>query len=119
MENLLEKAKEYRAVKTIVDRMENEDKVTQTDPQYKQAQEKLDKARIAFLSAAKETFVTLFYPVKDNKLRSANFLMEFTGNAFNGEEQVRKVLIECRKLEEDVSSDMFRQNANKGFPAKK
>ena len=109
MENLLEKAKEYRAVKTIVDRMENEDKVTQTDPQYKQAQEKLDKARIAFLSAAKETFVTLFYPVKDNKLRSANFLMEFTGNAFNGEEQVRKVLIECRKLEEDVSSDMFRQ----------
>lgn len=43
MENLLEKAKEYRAVKTIVDRMENEDKVTQTDPQYKQAQENWTK----------------------------------------------------------------------------
>lgn len=109
MENLLDRAKEYRAVGTIVNRMEYEDKVPQNDPQYQQASDKLDKARINFLSSAKETFVTLFYPAKDNKLWAADFLMEFAGNEFKGEEQIRKVLKERRKLETDVTSDLFKQ----------
>jgi len=109
MENLLDKAKEYRAINTIVNRMEYEEKVPQNDPQFQQATDKQDKARIAFLSSAKETFVTLFYPIKENKLQSADFLMEFTSNEFKGEEQIRKVLLERRKLETDVTSEQFRK----------
>jgi len=109
MQNLLDKAKEFRAINTIVNRMEYEDKVPQNDPQLQQAYDKQEKARIALLSSAKETFVTLYYPVKENVLNSADFLMEFTSNDFNGEDQIRKVLKECKKLEVEVQGDIFRR----------
>lgn len=109
MQNLLDKAKEFRAINTIVNRMEYEDKVPPKDPQFQQATTKQEKARIALLSSAKETFVTLFYPVKDNKLHPADFLMEFTSNEFKGEDQIRKVLIERKKLETDVTGESFRK----------
>ncbi|MEW5920667.1 MAG: DUF499 domain-containing protein [Bacillota bacterium] len=108
MDNLLRAAKEYRAINTIVDRMD-EEKVSQNDPLYKQATGKQDKARLNLLASARETFVTLHYPAKDNKLLTADFLMEFTGNHFDGEEQIRKVLLERRKLETDTAGDTFRQ----------
>jgi len=108
MQNLLDKAKEFRAISTIIERMD-EDKVPQGDPQYRQAVGILDKASIALLSSAKETFVTLYYPVKDSNLSSADFLMEFTSNDFKGEDQVRKILKERRKLETEVTGELFQK----------
>jgi hypothetical protein len=61
-----------------------------------------------FLSAVKETFVKIYYPTKRGLL-DANFLMQFQGNDYNGENQIRQTLIEKRKFNVDIASEMFQK----------
>jgi len=107
MERLLMAAKQHKAINTIISRME-EDKVLESDPQYQKAIEKQHKIKLELLQAARETFVTLYYP-SSHGLIKADFFMEFQDNNYNGEKQVRALLLQRHKFTEDVTGDTFRK----------
>ncbi len=110
-ESLLESAKRLKAVQHIIEEMEAE-KVPATDPQFKQADELKDRILQQFLSAVKETFSTLWYPTKrsdKDELVSADFLMKFEGNKYNGEDQIIQALREKQKYTDEVTGDTFRK----------
>ncbi|APC07621.1 DUF499 domain-containing protein [Neomoorella thermoacetica] len=107
MEKLLHVAKEHKAINVIIGRME-EEKVPPNNPQYQKALEKRDRIKLELLQAARETFVQLYYPTK-NGLLKADFLMEFTGNDYNGEKQIRDVLMQRQKFTTDVTDETFRK----------
>lgn len=106
MDGLINTAKEHKAIQSILKRMDDE-KVAKNDTQYLQATDLLHKISLNLLQSARETFITLYYPIK-NGLTSSDFMMEFGDNNFDGEDQIKKVLIEAYKFEPDVSSDLFR-----------
>lgn len=106
MEKLIYIAKEHKAINVIIERME-EEKVLANNPQYQKAIEKQHKIKLELLQAARETFVSLYYPTKD-KLAKADFFMEFIGNEYNGEKQIRDVLLQRQKFTENISDDNFR-----------
>ncbi len=110
-DSLIESAKRLKAIQHIIDEMKSE-KVQPTDPQFKQADELLDRLLGQFLSAVKETFSTLYYPIRQSDkdtLGPADFLMKYDENKYNGEDQVIQVLREKGKYTEDVSGDIFRK----------
>ncbi len=107
LENLLETAAELKAIGYILGEMEAE-KVPDNDPQRQIASEMQDKIRFRLLSVVRETFTTLFYPHND-ELREADFLMNFTNNNYNGENQIRQTLKDKQKFTEDISGDTFRK----------
>lgn len=107
MEKLLMAAKQHKAINTIIGRME-EEKVPENNPQYQKAIEKQHKVKLELLQAARETFVTLYYPSK-NGLLKADFFMEFRDNNYNGEKQVKDLLLQRQKFTEDVTGDTFRK----------
>lgn len=107
MDNLLRVAKEHKAIKVIIERMK-EEKVTENNPQYQKAIDKSHKTTLNLLQSARETFVTLYYPSKNGILK-ADFLMEFNNNDFNGEKQVRTVLLQKQKFTEDITDETFRK----------
>lgn len=59
MEGLINIAKQYKAMETIIYRMNNEEKLPENDPQYQQALDLFDKVNLQLLQATRETFVTL------------------------------------------------------------
>jgi hypothetical protein len=107
MEALLDTAAELKAITQIVGEMEAE-RVSDNDPQKVLAIDMLDKIRFRLLSTARETFTTLFYPQAD-RLMTADFLMNFTDNNYNGEKQIREALKAKQKFTEDVTSETFRK----------
>lgn len=107
MENLLEVSKQLRAIKSIVNRMKNEDKVAESDPQYQQAQDIMHKLELNLLQTARETFITLYYPIAEG-FESSEFKMEFKNMDFDAESQIRNLLIDEMKFEQNVS-DTFRK----------
>jgi hypothetical protein len=90
MEGLLETAAEMKAIGHIIAEMEAE-KVPDNDPQMVAAKDMHDKIRFRLLSTARETFTTLGFP-QGEKLATADFLMNFTDNNYNGEKQIRDAL---------------------------
>ncbi|GGN57563.1 DUF499 domain-containing protein [Oceanobacillus indicireducens] len=108
MENLLEVSKQLKAIQSIINRMENEDKIPESDAQYQQAQFILHKVGLNLLQTSRETFITLYYPTEDG-FESNDFKMEFKNNNFDAEEQIRNVLIEVMKFDKDTSSETFRR----------
>lgn len=107
MDNLIRTAKERKAVQVIISRMKDE-KVPENNPQFEKATDKLHKVTLNLLQAARETFLTLFYPGKKTVM-SADFLMEFSDNNYNGEKQIRAVLLQRQKFTEDITGDTFRR----------
>jgi hypothetical protein len=107
MDKLYHAAKEHRAINQIIARME-EEKVPENNPQYQKALEKRDRIKLELLQAARETFVQLYYPAKTGLLK-ADFFMEFTGNDYNGEKQIRDVLLKRQKFTTDVADETFRK----------
>ncbi|MDD2401874.1 MAG: DUF499 domain-containing protein, partial [Clostridia bacterium] len=107
MDKLICTAKEHKAINIILGRME-EERVSANNPQYQKAIEKRDKIKLELLSAARETFVSLYYPFKKG-LTKADFFMEFTKNEYNGEEQVRDLLKQKQKFTEDITDENFRK----------
>ncbi len=107
MNRLYTAAKELKAVETIIANMVTE-KVPENNQQFQFAQDIKIKKTTAVLSAAQQTFGVLYYPNK-NGIQSADFLMEFKDNNYNGEDQIRKLLIEKQKLLEQTSEKNLRK----------
>lgn len=107
MENLLEVAKQLKAIQSIISRMK-EEKVPESDTQFQSAQEILHKVELNLLQTSRETFITLYYPTSDG-FESSDFKMEFKNNKFDAEEQIRNVLIDVMKFDKDTTSDTFRK----------
>lgn len=106
---LLNSAKEMKAINQIIGELVAEGTSDQ-DPQLVQARDLLDRIVAQFLSATRESFTTLHFPVAE-KTMTADFLMEFTDNRYKGEEQVIKALKAKQKYTDDVSGDTFRLKA--------
>ncbi|GIV64890.1 DUF499 domain-containing protein [Bellilinea sp.] len=104
---LLENGKRLRAIVHIQEQLKAE-QVPDNDPQMVQAKGLLDRILQNFHSAVRETFTVLWYPTGEG-LMSADFLMNFDSNRYDGEEQIRKVLLDKMKFTEDVSSETFRK----------
>lgn len=107
MENVYLKAKEYKAINAIINRMKEEN-VRDNDPQLQRAFEKLHRIELELLQSLRETFQSLYYPTKQG-LTKADFYMEFLGNEYNGEKQIRELLLKRQKFTDEVDDDNFRK----------
>ena len=111
MEKLYKNSKRLTAIKSIIENMKAEH-VSQTDQQYKEAENQQDKATQALLQTIRETFVTLYFPTK-NGITSEDFKLEFKENSFKGEEQIVRCLTDSNKFEDYKSDDNFIENMRK------
>ena len=107
VEGLLETAAELKAIGHIIAEMGAE-KLSDSDPQKVAAKDMHDKIQFRLLSTARETFTTLTFPQAE-KLGTADFLMNFTDNNYNGEKQIREALKGKQKFTEDVTGETFRK----------
>lgn len=106
MDTLIDNCKKLAAIKQIVAGMDAEH-VSPTDQQYKSAAVQMDKVTQALLETIRQTFVTLYFPTKDNRLRSEDFLLEFKENSFKGEDQIISVLERAQKFSDLQTEDIF------------
>lgn len=106
MENLYSKAKEHKAINAIIKRMKD-DNVKDSDPQYQKALDKVDQIKLEMLQSARETFQCLYYPSKYGLLK-ADFFMQFVGNEYNGEKQIKEVLTLRQKFTTDLDDEKLR-----------
>lgn len=107
MEGLINIAKQYKAMETIIYRMNNEEKLPENDPQYQQALDLFDKVNLQLLQATRETFVTLHYP-KRKGLTNDDFEMKFNENNYDVEDQIRDLLIKVMKFTKQTDTEEFR-----------
>lgn len=106
-EAIYDNARLLKGIEHILAEMKSE-KVASNDPQYLEAEKLKENILFNFFSAVKETFVKIYYPTKRGLL-DANFLMQFQGNDYNGENQIRSTLIDKRKFYIDIASEMFQK----------
>ena len=102
--------REMLAIKRIVEDYDKQG-TPKNDPNYRDAQNRLETRIGNMLQATQSTFTWLYYPLSDG-IASVGFRMQFTGNQYKGEDQIRKTLREEQKFEDDVfqlESDIFRQ----------
>ena len=100
MDKLYQSAKQHKAINVIIDRMKEEN-VAPSNPQFQKAEQKLSKVKLELLQAARETFSTLYYPSRD-ELAKADFFMEFSDNNYNGENQIRELLLQRQKFTKEM-----------------
>lgn len=105
MEKLLQNSKRLTAIRQILSTMQD-DHVSATDQQYKEADNQKDKATQALLQTVRETFITLYFPTK-NGLATEDFKLEFKENSFKGEDQIVKVLADEMKFKDYRQDDAF------------
>jgi predicted AAA+ superfamily ATPase len=104
--HLLDRSAELKAIEAIIKELESEN-TSGNDPQLNNAREMRDNILLQLLSAAKEGFNVLHYPAKDG-LRTADFLMNFQDNEYNGEAQVREALAGKQKFTTEIDTPAFR-----------
>ena len=104
--HLLDRSAELKAIEGIIKELESEG-VSGNDQQLNNAREMRDNILLQLLSAAKEGFNILHYPTKDG-LRTADFLMNFQDNEYNGEAQVREALAGKQKFTTEIDTPAFR-----------
>jgi hypothetical protein len=107
MNRLYDAAKQLKAIEKIIANMRDE-KVPEDNQQYQLAQDTRIKKINAVLSAAQQTFSTLYYPMGDS-IRSSDFTMQFKDNNYNGEEQVKNLLNEKQKFSNKPIDDTLRR----------
>jgi len=107
MDSLVQTGKEYKAIITIIKEMQAEGYKKDT-PQCISAVDLRDIIILRLLSAAKETFTVLWYPMSGD-LRKTDISMNFTDNKYRAEAQIRQTLLEKQKFTEDVDSEIFRK----------
>ena len=108
MENLVAKGKEYSGIDTIINKMKNEEKLPETNPQYQQAQDLFSKVNLELISALRESFVTLYYPKRPG-LVSDDITMKFEENNYVLEEQIKSLLIREKKFDTNTETSDFRE----------
>lgn len=108
MEGLINIAKQYKAMDTIINRMKDEEKLPENDPQYQQALDLFDRINLQLLQATRETFVTLHYP-KRKGLTNDDFEMKFNENNYEVEDQIRDLLIKVMKFTKQTDTEEFRK----------
>lgn len=101
MDNLIDITKSYKAIKNIIYKMEQEEKVDARDSELIQAKDLHDKIIAKLFSNIREAFVTLYFP-KKHGLAKKDLKMAFEGNCFNAEKQIRDVLLEEMKFTNDI-----------------
>lgn len=106
-DKLLDTAAELKAIDHIIAEMRAE-KVPEKDPQFQSAEDIFEKVQMRMLSVARESFTQIFYPGADGLL-TADFLMNFADNNYNGEQQVKEALASKQKFTNDIDSDTFRK----------
>ncbi len=111
MEKLFDNSKRLTAIRQIISGMK-EEHISETDQQYREALDQEDKATNALLSTIRETFITLYYPAKGG-LTSEDFKLEYTGNKFNGEDQIVKTLLDAQKFQDFSSDERFMDTLRK------
>jgi len=116
MEKLYENSKKLKAIQTIMNGLKDEG-VSGTDQQYKEAEVQLDKATQTLFSAIRETFVRLYYPMKDG-IDNTEFKLEFKENKFDGEEQIIDALEDAMKYEKYSKDDGFIETLRKKCEAR-
>ncbi len=102
--------REMLAIKRIIEDYDKQG-TAKNDPNYRDALSRLETRIGNLLMAAQSTFTWLYYPSSDGAV-GVGFRMQFTGNQYNGEDQVRKTLRDEQKFEDDASSlesEVFRQ----------
>lgn len=104
--HLLDRSAELKAIEAIIKELESEG-ASPNDTQLNNAREMRDSILLQLLSAAKEGFNVLHYPTKDG-LRTADFLMNFQDNEYNGEAQVRDALAGKQKFTTEIDTPSFR-----------
>lgn len=107
MDNLVTKGKEYSGINAILNKMKNEEKIPETDPQYQQAQDLFSKVNLELISALRESFVTLYYPKRPG-LVSDDITMKFEENNYVLEEQIKNLLISEKKFDTNTETNDFR-----------
>jgi hypothetical protein len=107
MDNLIDVTKRYKAINNIIYKMVNEDNVKESDSELLQARDLFDKISAKLFSNIRESFITLYFPMKEG-LEKKDFKMEFTGNNFNAEKQIRDVLLEEMKFTEEIEPERLK-----------
>lgn len=105
MESIYHQARGIRAVDTVLSEFDKE-KVAPNDPQRTDAYELKENYQFKFYSAVQSIFTKLYYPTK-NGLMNANAQLHFSKNQYDGEEQIKKTLIDKRKFNTEISSENF------------
>lgn len=108
MDNLYNAAKEFKAIQNIIVRMREDDKVSEKNPQLQAAIAKQDAYNLKLLSSARETFVQLYYPTKDGLFKT-DFSMQFDNNFFQGEDQIRRLLKDRYKFDDNPDLEGLRK----------
>lgn len=99
-------AAQLKAIKQIISDLQAQ-KVATNSSEYIEAENLKEKIQFSFLSAVQQTFVKLWYPHAKG-LKEDNFSMQFSGNIYNGEEQIRSTLKGSQKFTEDTTTDTFK-----------
>ena len=97
MTSLVEMAKKYEAIETILYRMKEEDKIPEKDSQFRLANDLYDKIELQLLQTTRETFMMLYFPKRDG-LSKSDFRMNFENNNYDIEGQIRDLLEEKMKF---------------------
>lgn len=101
MDNLIDITKSYKAIESILYKMEYEDKVDSRDSELAQAKELQVRISAKLFSNIRETFITLHFPKKQGLVKK-DFKMSFEGNHFDAEKQIKDVLLEEMKFTNEI-----------------
>lgn len=105
MDNVYEAVRSILAVDSAIQDFEREH-MAKNDPQFQEAHELKDRFRLQFFSAIQNVFVKLYYPTTVG-MSEANLSLQFKANQYNGEEQVRNLLLEKKKFVTETTTDSF------------
>ena len=107
MDTIFDNARSIRAAESVKQEMIAE-KTPTSDPQYQELENLLDTYQFSFYASVQNVFTKFYYPTKNGML-DANIGLSFNQNKYDGEDQLRKALIDKRKFTTDISSQGFVQ----------
>lgn len=107
MTAIYDNAAGLKAIDAIINEFRTENMST-NDPQFIEAEKIKERFQFNFITSIEQNFVKLYFPTKRGLL-DANLKLNFQGNNYNGEEQIKETLKEKRKFTEDVTSDTFQK----------
>jgi Protein of unknown function (DUF499)/Chitobiase/beta-hexosaminidase C-terminal domain len=100
---VLERSAYLRAIRTIVTELRQQG-LRDSDPQITDALQVVTREEAQFYLACRETFQQLLYPAR-NGLVKIDLDLKYTGNRFDGEEQIITALVAVHKFQPDANAD--------------